>query len=51
MKLAEAMKREHEAAQETGPKFRVFFACGFTPQHAKTFLAAHLATGMPGRHM
>jgi FkbH-like protein len=51
MKLAEAMGRAQEAAQDTGPEFRVQLACGFTPQHAKAFLAAHLAIGMPGRRI
>lgn len=51
MKFAEAMNLAHEGAQRTGRDFRLLLACGFTPQHVKAYLAAHLAKGMPDRRI
>ena len=41
MKLTEALKILQQAPKNASP-FRVALACGFTPLHVQTFLAAHL---------
>jgi FkbH-like protein len=43
MKLAEAMNLANQAASRPGREFRVLLACGFTPEHVKVFLTAHLS--------
>ena len=47
MKLSEALQILHEARENALP-FRVALACGFTPLHLETFLAAHLQRSLPG---
>jgi FkbH-like protein len=42
MNLIEALEMVKKPAGENSPSLRVFFACGFTPLHLQTFLAAHL---------
>jgi FkbH-like protein len=42
MNLIEALEMVKKPASENSPSLRVFLACGFTPLHLQTFLAAHL---------
>ena len=42
MNLIEALEMVKKPAGENSPSLRIFFACGFTPLHLQTFLAAHL---------
>ena len=41
MKISEALQAIH-AAPADAPRFKVLLACGFTPLHLQTFLAAHV---------
>jgi FkbH-like protein len=41
MKLIDALKISQSPAAEGFPELRIFLACGFTPLHLHTFLAAH----------
>lgn len=50
MKLSAALEILQSAPQDGDP-FPVALACGFTPLHVRTFLAAHLQTVLPGRHV
>jgi FkbH-like protein len=50
MKLAEALKILHGAPKDA-PSFPVLLACGFTPLHLETFLAAHLQQALPQRRV
>ncbi len=47
MKLIDALGLLKRALPENSPLFRVLLACGFTPLHVKTFLAAHLGECFP----
>lgn len=49
MRLSEALKIAQTAPPAGAEKFRVFVACGFTPLHLATFLAAHLRERLPLR--
>jgi FkbH-like protein len=49
MKLIEALELLAQPVSNGDPDFRVLLACGFTPLHLKTFLAAQLRTRIP-RH-
>src|SRR5271155_3348467 len=42
MNLIDALERLKEPTAENARLLRVFLACGFTPLHLETFLAAHL---------
>jgi FkbH-like protein len=42
MNLIEALETAKAPAGENSPSLRIFLACGFTPLHLETFLAAHL---------
>ena len=42
MNLIEALEIAKAPLAEDGPSLRIFLACGFTPLHLETFLAAHL---------
>ncbi len=48
MKLIEALQIVQSPAEMGSRDLRVFLACGFTPLHLPTFLAAHLRTRLPG---
>ena len=48
MKLTEALRILQQAPKNASP-FRVTLACGFTPLHVQTFLAAHLQQRLPDR--
>ena len=48
MKLAEALSIVQRAPTEGSP-FSVLLACGFTPLHLESYLAAHLQAFMPSR--
>ena len=48
MTITEALKITQSAPREA-PPFTVVLACGFTPLHLQTFLAAHLQRGLTGR--
>ena len=50
MTVTEAL-RILRSAQENAPRYNVVLACGFTPLHLQTFLAAHLQQGHPGRRV
>jgi FkbH-like protein len=47
MNLIDALERLKEPVAENAHPLRVFLACGFTPLHLETFLAAHLRTLYP----
>jgi FkbH-like protein len=47
MKLIDALKIAQRPAVDAAPSPRVFLACGFTPLHLQTFLAAHLRAKSP----
>jgi FkbH-like protein len=49
MKLSEALKISQTDPGPGAEKFRVYLACGFTPLHLATFLAAHLRLRVPSR--
>lgn len=49
MTITEALKTIQAAGREDGTLYTVFLACGFTPLHLQTFLAAHLQQRMPGK--
>jgi len=48
LKLTEALKLLQQIPDAAEP-FPVLLACGFTPLHLQTFLAAHLQQATPGR--
>src|SRR5579875_1763808 len=48
MTLTEALRERKRAPVDAEP-FRVILACGFTPLHLSTFLAAHLQRRLPSR--
>jgi FkbH-like protein len=50
MRITEALKIVNGAPKGAKP-FEVTLACGFTPLHLQTFLAAHLQQAMPDRHV
>ena len=50
MKLTEAL-RIRQGAAGVPNSFQVALACGFTPLHLETFLAAHLQQALPGRRV
>jgi len=47
MNLLEALQIVSRARKEPGKPFRLSLACGFTPLHLETFLAAHMASRAP----
>ena len=47
MKLIEALKIAQLPPADAASSLRVFLACGFTPLHLQTFLAAHLRAKRP----
>lgn len=49
MKLSEALKIVQSVLPADAEKLTVFLACGFTPLHLSTFLAAHLRGCLPER--
>ena len=48
MKLIEALKTLQSPLPDGAQSLRVYLACGFTPLHLQTYLAAHLRRLMPG---
>ena len=48
MNLTEALKITQRVSRDARP-FAVTLACGFTPLHLQTFLAAHLQQKLPDR--
>lgn len=50
MKITEAL-RIVQQADSGAPPYRVALACGFTPLHMQTFLAAHLQQRLPHRRV
>ena len=48
MNLIEALEVLKQPVPAGSPSIRVGLACGFTPLHLQTFLAAHLRQRMPG---
>ena len=42
MKLIEALETAKRPVADAAPRMSVFLACGFTPLHLQTFMAAHL---------
>jgi FkbH-like protein len=50
MRITDALKIVNDAPKDAKP-FEVTFACGFTPLHLQTFLAAHLQEAMPDRRV
>ena len=51
MKLIDALSLVQSAATSEAPPFRVVLACGFTPLHLHTFLAAHLQQRLPAHRV
>ncbi len=51
MNLLEALERLNQPTAESALPLRVFLACGFTPLHLETFLAAHLRNLCPARRV
>lgn len=49
MNLIDALEILKQPTPSTGGALRVFLACGFTPLHLQTFLAAHLRERTPHR--
>jgi len=47
MKLIDALRITQSPARDGLPELRIFLACGFTPLHLHTFLAAHLRNRLP----
>jgi len=47
MKLAEALEVLNQPLTEPASSREIFLACGFTPLHLKTFMAAHLREYFP----
>jgi FkbH-like protein len=47
MKLVEALERCRRPLPDTAPELRIFLACGFTPLHLTTFLAAAVRVLQP----
>ena len=47
MKLIEALKIVQSPLPDSPRQLRILLACGFTPLHLQTFLAAHLRGRMP----
>jgi FkbH-like protein len=47
VKLIEALELLRRPVADTASELKVFLACGFTPLHLKTFLAAHLRVLLP----
>jgi len=47
MELIEALELLAQPFSKEDPEFRVFLACGFTPLHVRTFLAAELRIRLP----
>jgi FkbH-like protein len=50
VKITEALKITQSVAGDVR-RFAVTLACGFTPLHLQTFLAAHLQQSLPGRRV
>ena len=50
MTVGEAIQIARSAPPDSEP-FRIRLACGFTPLHLQTFLAAHLQRRLPGRRV
>jgi FkbH-like protein len=50
MRITDALKIINGAPKDAKP-FEVTLACGFTPLHLQTFLAAHLQQAMPDRRV
>lgn len=51
MKLIDALERLRAPIAENARPLRVFLACGFTPLHLETFLAAHLCNFRPAHRL
>jgi FkbH-like protein len=51
MKLAQAISLARDCDSQPGEPFRVFLACGFTPQHINVFLQAHLFSRLKNRRV
>jgi FkbH-like protein len=49
MTLIDALERLKQPVAENGRPRKIFLACGFTPLHLETFLAAHLRNRYPER--
>src|SRR5271166_3962850 len=47
MKLIDALELLNRPVSNTAPDLKIFLACGFTPLHMETFLAAHLRILLP----
>lgn len=50
MRLTDALGILHKRPTDS-PQFHVRLACGFTPLHVQTFLAAHLQLALPARRV
>ena len=51
MNLIDALERLKIPVAEKARPLRIFLACGFTPLHLETFLAAHLRNLYPTRRV
>ncbi len=50
MRITDALKILQQASADA-PPYRVILACGFTPLHLQSFLAAHLQQALPQRRV
>ena len=50
MRITDALRILNDAPKD-GKPFEVTLACGFTPLHLQTFLAAHLQQALPSRRV
>ncbi len=51
MKLIEALELLKRPLTGSGPEYKVFLACGFSPLHFRTFLTAELQSLLPDRRI
>ena len=51
MKLIDALEVLKQPIADDAPLLKVYLACGFTPLHLQTFLAAHLRIRLPRRRV
>jgi FkbH-like protein len=51
VKLIEALELIGRPGVTAAPELKIFLACGFTPLHLQTFLAAHLRERLPERRI
>ena len=51
MKLIDALNLVRHPLAEDAPELKIFLACGFTPLHLQTFLAAEMRLRFPEKRV